>query len=184
MDALNNVLTDDIISNFANGTYRYVVTQESILNSLNDRLDSFNSFIIFLIMLIFLSLIMFFYFIIKQKHLIKIIVAFLLACLLGLFTYQEVCEKNAIEYSIANNCWSIERDLVIGKFIEGYDSGNLYCLQLKYYGKIAIFPSWHENSEKDDDVYVVCVQDKSGKKYPVSAWPFKETLFIESLPLH
>ena len=42
MKVINNILTDDIISNIANGIYKFVVTRDSILTSLNSRVDSLN----------------------------------------------------------------------------------------------------------------------------------------------
>lgn len=192
MNGLNNALTDDIISNIVNDKYKFIVTRDSILSSLNDRLDSFNSSIIFYIICIIFILFLTWCAIKQQKHLIRFISAFLIACVLGVNIYGCIRKKNIIEYSIEHNCWSIEKDIVIDRYkknsislfsLESYFFDILYCLKLNRYGEITVTIYNYQNLQKNDIVYVVCVQDKSGKKYPVSAWPFKETLFIESLQI-
>lgn len=187
MNDLNNILTEEVISNVLNDTYKFVGTRDSILNSLSDRLDSVNSNIIFFMIFIFFSLIIFFYFVKKQKDIIRIISSICLVCLFVFFTYKNIREKNAIEYSIENNCWSIESDCVIDKYIKNSivrgETSISYCLKLDYYGEMRISLLMYENIEKYDNVYVICVQDEIEKKYPISVWPAEKTLFIEDLPL-
>lgn len=184
---INNVITYDIMQKFINNQYEFAITRDSILTSLNNRIDSINSTLIFFIIFIIFMIVI--YIIKKRKNLITTIIVFFLVCLFTNGIYKLVCEKNNIKYSIKNNCWSIENDLVIDKFIKKHITpGNFdisYWLKLNQYGKMQISPFMYENLEKNDNVYVVCVQDKSEKKYPITGnvWPFKETLFIESLPL-
>ena len=180
MNALNSSLTDEIISNIINGTYEYIVTRDNILTSLNSRVDSLKSSITVSIIFLFFSIII--YYIIKQKRIIKIIVAIFCVFIFGVPGFKSVREKNAIEYSIANNCWSIETDLVIDKYMKNASS---YYLELSRYKEMEINSFMYEAIEKNDEVFVICVQDKSGKKFPIrnEVWPLKKTLIMESLPL-
>lgn len=184
MNALNSSLTDEIISNIINGTYEYILTRDNILTLLNSRVDSLKFSITVSIIFLFFSIII--YYIIKQKRIIKIIVAIFCVFLFGVPGFKSVREKNAIEYSIENNCWSIETDLVIDKYIkQNFDHTISYCLELKHYKEVEISILMYENIEKNDEVFVVCVQDKSGEKSPVKdkVWPLEKTLIIESLSL-
>ena len=180
MNNLNSVLTENIILNGINGTYEFLLTRDNILDSLNSRVDSLKFYIIASI--IWLCFIIIMYYVLKKKRIIMIIVAIFSVFLFGVSGFKSVQEKNAIEYSIANNCWSIETDLVIDKYMKNATS---YYLELSRYKEMEINSFVYEAIEKNDEVFVICVQDKSGKKFPIrkEVWPLKKTLIIESLSL-
>lgn len=179
---LGNIITQDMMLNVINS--EYVLTRDSIVSSLNDRIASINSDIIFFLIL-FLFIIIVSYIARKRiGSIITVIALLFIIIFLGKTIYDCICERNSIKYSIENNCWSIENDIVFNKKVKRRKHHVQYYVNLYKYGNVVVSNFMYQNIEEDEKVYVICVQDRSGEKYPMiyEVWPADDTVFIESLP--
>ena len=180
----DNVITYDEMQNLINNKYELLITKDSIISILNESINDNNLGIIISIICILLAIFIVLFIAKERSRTINLITLIIVFTFLSGYIYSLNREKNNIKYSLENECWSIETDVVIKKISnKRRKSRRKYYIRTKQYGKIKTSYFMYGKIEKNKDVYILCVQDKNGRKYPINheVWPADKTLLVESM---
>lgn len=139
------------------------LTNEMIIQDLNENCSFMKFVLIFLGLLILLFVTVSFFKLKKSGKEKKIILMlFMFAFLIGIPVIKCYPQYSSIQYSIKNNCFEIVTDTIVSK---KHTSKSGYYVYLTNNGVIHVDNNTYYDCSEGESVYVVITKDKFGKKY-------------------
>lgn len=149
------------------------LTNEMIIRNFNTNMPFMEIILIYLVAILVIFGIIYFLKLKKEQSIRKkrgqIIVLIIILLLIGIPTINGILEYDAINYSLKNNSWYVEKDTVARTRISRDDEGDETCyVYLTNYGKVSVDRRTYYNITKGDTVYVVIAKGRFGGTYVTS----------------
>ena len=161
------------------------LTNEMILENFDNASSLYFKLMPLFLTLIFVALfIIYFIKFIKEKHTRRrkiIAITIIITLLICIPMFKEIFRYNAITYSLENNSWYVETDIIEKKDVH-YKKGknDVYYIYLKKYGKVSTDNTTYNHFLEGSSVYVVIVKGPFGgtyatdQIYPTSLYIYSE----------